>query len=716
MFWNISSIIPLSAFAAYSLLLSIVIWRNPDTKPARIFILYLASMVIWSLGSFLMHLDPPLGTPLFWNRFMVVGAFAMPIIFYSFVRSFLEIRKQKIWLYLGAVLYVSLFTANAMGHFAKEAYVSEGVFYYEYELGIAVYFAGVSWFFFVGLAAFNLIQSYRKVKDSFYRNRLKYLLLGILIMAAGIVTNLTKLGKYPLDISLNVINALLLTYVILKYKLLDINIIIRKGFVYFTLTAIIASVYLFTIFILERLLRGVVSISLIAVLMAIGIALIFQPLRDFLQRWIDRLFFREKFDYYQILREFTQKMVTILDLDNLANSTVNTIGKTMQTDKVAILLTNKKEFNLKGSLGLDKSFASSFKLERDNPLLAYMAKKREILARGNIDIIPQLKGLWESKIRELEMLEAELFIPLITKDNLIGIIILGKKLSEDSYSEEEYALLSTVAQEASVAFENARLYGEIEEAKIKLQNWGEELERKVKEKTEELEHSQALVLQSEKLAGLGQLAAGVAHEIRNPLGIIATSMYYLNEILPEKRKEVKKHFHIVESEIDRCQTIINNLLEFSRTSNIEVEPVDINTLLNMTLSLVEKELFGHDIRLIKKMESVPKIKANLDEIKQVFLNLILNATQAMPKGGELRIITSGHNDKVRIKITDTGMGISKENLDKIFNPFFTTKEPGEGTGLGLAFVHTIIERYGGTIRVESEKGKGTTFIIELSVL
>ncbi|GAI17472.1 unnamed protein product, partial [marine sediment metagenome] len=276
--------------------------------------------------------------------------------------------------------------------------------------------------------------------------------------------------------------------------------------------------------------------------------------------------------------------------------------------------------------------------------------------------------------------------------------------------------LYTVAQEAAVAFENAKLYGEIEEAKIKLQNWGEELERKVKEKTEELERSQALVLQSEKLAGLGQLAAGVAHEIRNPLGIIATSMYYLNEILPEKRKEVKKHFHIVESEIDRCQVIINNLLEFSRTSDIEVEPVDVNGLLNMTLSLVEKDLFGHDIRLIKKMETVPKIKANLDEMKQVFLNLILNATQAMPKGGELRIITSTHNNKVRIKVSDTGMGISKENLDKVFNPFFTTKEPGEGTGLGLAIVHTIIGRYGGTIRVKSEEEKGTTFTTELSVL
>jgi len=387
MFWNISSIIPLIAFIAYTFLLSIVIWRGSGTKPAQIFILYLTAMVIWSLGSFLMHLDPPLGTPLFWNRFGAVGAIAMPIIFYSFVRSFLEIRKQKIWLYLGALLYISLLTANTMGYFVKEAYVSEGVFYYKMGT-VAPLFGAIGWFLFIGLAAFDLIQKYRKTKDSFYQNRLKYLLVGILIIASGLTTNFTKLGRYPLDVLLNTVNAFLIAYVILRYKLLDINIVIRKSAVYFALTAVIASGYLFMIFILERLLRGVVSISLVAILMAIGIALIFQPLRDFLQRWIDRLFFREKFDYYQILREFTQKMVTILDLDNLANSTVNTISETMQTDKVAILLGNEEEFYLKTSLGLDKSLVPSFKLKKDNPLLAYMIKKREILTRDDIDIIP----------------------------------------------------------------------------------------------------------------------------------------------------------------------------------------------------------------------------------------------------------------------------------------------------------------------------------------
>ena len=174
MFWNISSIIPLITFAAYSLLLSIVIWRNPGTKPARIFILYLVSMVIWSLGSFLMHLDPPFKTPLFWNKFMLVGGLAVPILFYSFVRSFLEIRKKK-WLYLGIVLYISVFIANVMGYVVKEAYISEGIFYYE--IGIAALFAVMGGFLFIGLAAFNLIQRYKGIKGSLYRNRLKYLLL-----------------------------------------------------------------------------------------------------------------------------------------------------------------------------------------------------------------------------------------------------------------------------------------------------------------------------------------------------------------------------------------------------------------------------------------------------------------------------------------------------------------------------------------------------------
>ena len=419
----------------------------------------------------------------------------------------------------------------------------------------------------------------------------------------------------------------------------------------------------------------------------------------------------ERKKLYQILLNIS----STFDISRILRLIVDSAIKFTNSQRSIIMILDKKreEFH-QAAIGVsNKKFSYSIGEPRSDGIFwGAIRKKKPILAKEGSSGFPVIRP--EDKARGIRTI---IGFPLIGQEGVLGALIVGSTSINAFEETEEKQRLSILAEQAAITIGKSQLIKDIEEAKIKLQNWGEELEQKVKEKTEELERSHALVSQSEKLAGLGQLAAGVAHEIRNPLGIIATSIYYLNEILPEKRKEVKKHFHIVESEIDRCQAIITNLLEFSRTSDAEVEPVDVNGLLNMTLSLVEKDLFGRDIHLVKKLESMPNIKANLDEMKQVFLNLILNATQAMPRGGELKIITSIHNNnKVKIKVSDTGMGIPRENLDKVFNPFFTTKEPGEGTGLGLALVHTIIERYRGNIRVESEEEKGTTFIIELPVI
>jgi len=314
-----------------------------------------------------------------------------------------------------------------------------------------------------------------------------------------------------------------------------------------------------------------------------------------------------------------------------------------------------------------------------------------------------------------EEVQTVLSLPLTGQKNILGILICCSPLH--SYDQEQMQILSILADQAVIAIEKTHLIDDLKRAQVDLENWSKELDRKVKEKSEELKKSQAQLLQSEKLAGIGQLAAGIAHEIRNPLGIIATSLYYLNDVLPEKKEDIKRHFQIMEAEISRCESIISSLLEFSRKSTQEFELIDVNQLLNITLPLVEKDLFVNDIKLTKKFRHRPIIKANVDEMKQTFLNLILNATQAMPRGGKLEIATSiTKNERVKIKVADSGTGISEKHLSNIFDPFFTTKAPGEGTGLGLTLVHNIIERWGGTIQVESQGVKGTTFTIEFPIL
>lgn len=222
------------------------------------------------------------------------------------------------------------------------------------------------------------------------------------------------------------------------------------------------------------------------------------------------------------------------------------------------------------------------------------------------------------------------------------------------------------------------------------------------------------LIQSEKMAAIGQLAAGIAHEIRNPLGIILNALYDLSEILDTDNPEVWEDLRIAKDEIVRAQEIINNLLEFSRESVAEIEEINLNDLLRKTLQLMHKYLQINNVKVVTTFGKVGTCLANQNALRQVFLNLITNAVQAMPQGGELRLRTQRTaNKSILIEVSDTGIGIPERHLNNIFDPFFTTKEPGQGTGLGLSVVHSVIKRYHGRITVRSKPNEGTTFLIEL---
>jgi PAS domain S-box-containing protein len=221
------------------------------------------------------------------------------------------------------------------------------------------------------------------------------------------------------------------------------------------------------------------------------------------------------------------------------------------------------------------------------------------------------------------------------------------------------------------------------------------------------------LIQSEKMAAIGQLAAGIAHEIRNPLGIIMNALYDLAEVVDGGNPEVREDLKIAREEMDRVQAIINNLLEFSRESAVDLEPVDVNDLLRKTLLLMNKYLQSSEVRVHTDFAATGPCAANQNALRQIFLNLITNAVQAMPHGGELRIRTLVvPANRLRLEFSDSGVGIPEHQLKDIFNPFFTTKSPGQGTGLGLSVVHSVVRRYHGEIRVHSTPNVGTTFTIE----
>jgi PAS domain S-box-containing protein len=233
----------------------------------------------------------------------------------------------------------------------------------------------------------------------------------------------------------------------------------------------------------------------------------------------------------------------------------------------------------------------------------------------------------------------------------------------------------------------------------------------------DLEHAQIQLLQAEKMASLGKLAAGVAHQINNPLnGITLYARIVLEDYdLPEK---VKEDLSRVLRNAERCRDIVRELLEFARQTSQEIQLRDLNKALSRTLFLLENQALFQNIEIIKELSSsLPAVPVDIQQINHVFMNIVLNAAEAMAGKGKLSVKShlSPSGDRACVEISDTGPGIPDAVIDRIFDPFFTTKEEGKGTGLGLSIAYGIMENHNGSIRAESRSGEGTTFIIELPV-
>ncbi|MFQ5604867.1 MAG: ATP-binding protein [bacterium] len=222
------------------------------------------------------------------------------------------------------------------------------------------------------------------------------------------------------------------------------------------------------------------------------------------------------------------------------------------------------------------------------------------------------------------------------------------------------------------------------------------------------------LIQSEKLATIGLLSSGISHEIRNPLNIIETARYYIEEYLPDHNPDIIDKLQIIRKNVRRASNIINNLLEFSRDSQHEKEKIKLSKLIESAVALLGKELTANNIEFHFEPDPGHDVYFNIDSLKQVLLNIFINAIQAMPKGGKLTITTEKRDDNyIDLKISDTGVGIPEDQLAQIYTPFFTTKRAGFGTGLGLYVSQMIIEKGGGSIQAESRVNEGTTFILTL---
>jgi two-component system NtrC family sensor kinase len=295
--------------------------------------------------------------------------------------------------------------------------------------------------------------------------------------------------------------------------------------------------------------------------------------------------------------------------------------------------------------------------------------------------------------------------PLKHRGEILGVIALGDAKT-GRFSIEDLRLLRSIAEQAALAIRNAQLYTE-------LQKYAEGLQSMVEARTAELQSAQAQLVRAEKLAALGTLAAGVAHEVNNPLQPLLTNLEMALEDLDANRPIDRELLEFAQEDVKRIQRIVMGLLDFARPGKAGVEIINIDETMREVLMLAGKQLEYSKVKVKTEFGTRHHIRGSADQLKQVFLNLVVNAMEAMPDGGQLHIRTTEHNNFIILTVRDTGIGIPPEELAQVFDPFFTTK--ADGSGLGLSVSYGIIEGHGGQVEVSSEQGKYTEFKIRLPI-
>ncbi len=427
--------------------------------------------------------------------------------------------------------------------------------------------------------------------------------------------------------------------------------------------------------------------------------------------------------YRAALYNFSEQLIFLRENDTLFEQLTQMIYKTMQPEFCAVYIVQNQSLLIKHSAGISTDLDSSFELSSEHI---------HILTSGKNIPLEHFSDQFQTFYRS----GCNLLVPVIRDEKLLALIAIGSPTHVNGYDQEDQKTFSLLANQTALAVENnyfiektKELTRQIIEAETKekyisvLEKQNAELESLYAE----LKNTHLQLVQSEKMSSLGQLVAGVAHELNNPIGFIYGNMKELQRYIDKMKNSDamtdKKELDFIKQDIDslifetlngstRVKQIVEDLRNFSRLDEAEYKKVDIHEGLDATLSILKKE-FGDRITLHKDYSDLPKIDCMPGQINQVFMNLLQNAIHAISSIGNIWVNTFKEKNEVCIRISDDGIGIGKDVIGKIFDPFFTTKDVGKGTGLGLSISYKIIENHNGKLQVTSKRGDRTTFTVRL---
>ena len=695
------------------LLLGIFVFiKNKSLPSNRLFALFTLSSFTWlfmyGVSYFFLN-ETFAGT---WLKIGYSGVLFIPSTIYHFIITILrqkEKTKEKVFIRLFYLVSIICFIYLWSGeYFIKESYYHYFWGYYpKASLLHPVYLIVVS---IIPIRV--LILLYFAIKRevlSINRQRLKYLFVASILFALSGLDFIQNYGIefYPMGWIFALFFALTTAYAIIKYQLLDIKVALTRAGIFVVVYTLVLGIP----FWLGYVTKAWFPATTLAVVLATTGPFIY----IYLDRRSEERLLKEQKRYQDTLKQASVGMTRIRDLNKLLNLIVHIVTKTVRITYAGIYQYDqeKEVYLLKVKRG--RFLNPQEKLTLDNPLIKWLLLKQKPLIYEEIK--QRMQETKENYYRYLEenmrQLGAAVIIPSFLEEKLIGFIVLGDKISGQIYSPEDLNVFEVLANQAALAIENAQFY-------------------------EEAKKMHAQIAQTEKMATIGTMADGLSHQINNrfhALGLIAadtidtikmTDISGCSPQIKEMLNQINHALERIQANVLQGSEVVKGILKYSRTSQEGFEALDLNTLLNNTLEMLQYKIKLSEIEILRDFgDNLPKIKGNSVQLQEVFFNLIDNAYDAILERKQLlkeegylgRIIISAKpkNKNLEIIIEDNGIGIKEEDRKKLFTPFFTTKVSSrKGTGLGLYVVNRIItDQHQGKINFESNYKVGSRFILEL---
>jgi len=682
------------------------------------FFLICLSVSVWLLATGIGYLCESEKIAVVWFKYDNFGVAFISISVYFFTRAFLNLRRRKIVLigYMIALLFgVVTITTNYLVTGVRKYFWG---YFPKWEL---FGFAFLTFFFgCMMLSFFLLFSQFRKTESPIKKNQIRYVMLAYLIGYTGSVDYLATYGieVYPFGYISLFIFLSIIAYTIVTYRLMDLNVAIVK-------TAIFTAVY--SIFLgIPPLLLALHRAFLYRYfgvywwLVPVGVAgcellaFIAPTINHYFQERANRVLLKKQRTYQENLINLAKEMTLTKDLRSLLVLIIRRVTKEIGISHARIYLLDKKANQYVREVRYGKERRRQFfgdSISKFAPLIQVLSESRDKGPLLREEVISHFETSEPEHLGEvkaqLRSIGAAVLLPSFIGEELVAFLSLGTKRSKEIYTPDDLNTFKILGAQAGLAIENAQFYQELKEA-------------------------QATILQAAKLSSIGELATGFAHQIDNPLGVISLGCQLCildikdglaQANLTEKERQVLEKIRDRQERMmetaHKTADLVQRIRGYAKPSDRDFEPTDLNSVMEDALDLAQYQISQGGVNLTKDIpQDLPKIKGIGVQLEQVFLNMIINACEAMAgKKGELAIsarIGKDNPDKVEVTVSDNGCGISKENLNRLFDIFFTTKGP-QGTGVGLSMAYRIVKDHNGDINVESEVGKGSKFTVLLPI-